>query len=683
MEWTASQRQNTPYADWFEAIGGDHAGNRGQGDLRLVPGSIFDLATVPPGITGGFANLRAALANGQEIQVGSDADLDTLFGLGLTPEETLNPDFEFSRDFRHDKGDLPELPENAVIVGVIDTGIALGHRRTQLPDGRTRILGAWQQSGTGGGSAVPFGREFLEHELNTILSRYRGGPGLRDEEAFNRATQTVGYGHVHGHRELDARAAHGTHVLDTAAGLPPNDPMAGIIRIIAINLPSRSVVGLSGSFLQFFVGLGIIRTVRLANEIAIANGHAGYPIVINLSFGQQAGDKRNSGPIDTLMRAINLQQMALGFPEVVLVLPAGNDNLEQGNAALDFGGENPNRHSLNWRVKPDDQSSNYVEVWTDPFPIAPAADPTDIQTNPVPIEIGLDLPDGRAIPLSAGIENHFIEIPDIVRIFCTVFLHPQGFRVRYVICGAPTILHEAGDGAGPSAPAGLWRITLKTDAAINVSVGVQTDQSRLPEGMSGRRSYFDHPDYRRLHDTTGRVINTYAKRPRGSAPILTDIPGPVFRRGTLNALSTSNDTHIVCIAGHRHSDGAIAPYSSSGAGLHMLMGTYDGVRFPYLSMPTDDGAAHQGILSAGARDGSAIALQGTSFAAAQMTAMIAAHYAAVPRHSSDTWRMHFKGQAMTNELIHPHPYPMTTAHVDISGHGRLTFGRLHRLARMP
>ena len=43
---------------------------------------------------------------------------------------------------------IPDLAPETVIVGIIDTGIALGHRRTRLPeDGGTRFLAAWQQSG--------------------------------------------------------------------------------------------------------------------------------------------------------------------------------------------------------------------------------------------------------------------------------------------------------------------------------------------------------------------------------------------------------------------------------------------------------------------------------------------------------------------------------------------------------
>ena len=74
---------------------------------------------------------------------------------------------------------------------------------------------------------------------------------------------------------------------------------------------------------------------------------------------------------------------------------------------------------------------------------------------------------------------------------------------------------------------------------------------------------------------------------------------------------------------YRNSDGKPASYSATGIGKKTGEGNSAA---PTAAFPTDDGAAHFGILSAGAANGSVVAMQGTSFASAQATRFIAMGY---------------------------------------------------------
>ncbi len=52
------------------------------------------------------------------------------------------------------------MPDDGAIIGIIDSGIALGHHRFQQGTHKTRILAAWQQSARFGGDGGA-GQEFL------------------------------------------------------------------------------------------------------------------------------------------------------------------------------------------------------------------------------------------------------------------------------------------------------------------------------------------------------------------------------------------------------------------------------------------------------------------------------------------------------------------------------------------
>ncbi|HEX4894332.1 MAG TPA: S8 family serine peptidase, partial [Hyphomicrobiaceae bacterium] len=125
---------------------------------------------------------------------------------------------------------------------------------------------------------------------------------------------------------------------------------------------------------------------------------------------------------------------------------------------------------------------------------------------------------------------------------------------------------------------------------------------------AGRQSYFDDPSYER-RDWKGHVV-------------LTDKPdSPVKRRGTLNAIATGDDPRIIVMGGYVLSTGRAADYSSSGP----TSGTRTG---PDALAMSDRTPVLGGVLAAGTRSGSRVAMNGTSVAVPSVTRMIARELAA-------------------------------------------------------
>ncbi len=730
----------SPYIDWSETIEGEQPGIR-EGNVRSQTISTrffdsqrsgFDFGTALQAfdfISNEFLDFNALISSsdGGNVVNASSFSFNTSPGFpfagkapsndgppsfilknlrtdGMVPEFTLNPDYDETDDLIPDGLERLDIPDDGVIVGVIDTGIALGHHRLRTSDGKhSRVLAAWQQSADRSEFSdlagdpepyLPFGREYLGTEIDALIRVHTHGSHF-DEEAFNRATGSVTYTRSEGgHRELDRRASHGAHVLDAAAGFDAltgsgaERALADKTRIIAVNLPDRATVGLSGRFLEYFVIHGILRIVDLSYALWRAKypdwtpdapdsgkDFSGYPIVINLSFGKQAGSKDGDDLISNILNTLNTQLAAAHMAPVILVVPAGNDNLNRGNALVSLApdGQDKSTATLHWRTSAEDQSANYIELWSTPVTGSIS------EGQNVPLAISVESPEGQTFALSQGVPGRVRDLVHDGKVVARIYCHIKEDRdtrpstgtrhgsdtsgsgeteyaVRYTICTAPSQLYEAD--AVP-APSGIWKIRLenRSDKQINVLLGVQTDQSEQPEGKSGLLSYFDHEDYQR-HAKDGRLRDSYSyntgfgKKVENLDHGKERLPGKPFfvrdryvrQHGTLNAvadaLSTTKkkegDIYLpgsVSVGGYRASDGKPALFSSTGSAKSFGGKTARGA--PAFSLPVDDGPAHLGVLGAGARDGSVVAMRGTSFATAQATRMIAKYQLEFGRDPSE------------------------------------------------
>lgn len=561
---------------------------------------------------------------------------------------------------------IDTVPQDAVIVGVIDRGIPLGHHRLRLAGGkRTRLLAAWQQTAAHTSKRptepdeqqpyLPFGYELYAtrsddgptaiprpFDLNALLAAHATGDGRGFAEIdFNRATRTVDFSSVLGARQLAGRFAHGAHVLDAAAGHDPwrsKSEKLDRLRVIAVTLPDRRTVGLSGTFLEFFALYAIFRIAHLADaifEVQHGNdpgGRKSFPIIINMSFGKQAGPKDGSDFFHRTVNDLNKKRGAEKKPPVVLVIPVGNDNLERGHASLDVPGPGGSFAEITWRIRPEDQSSSFVELR------APLPRGFDVN-KPLPVELAITAPGRRTATPSfhAFRVGDVKQLGDFLRVYCDVEDGSNDDRrMVFVVCAAPS-LRQVNDPVlrRITTPAGGWHLalrhTLQNGDTIRVTLDVQTDQSVQPSAATGLRSFLETPGLEtpgfRRFEPSGRVRDTFAYgahdpdtgRPAGAQPRNLDTT-TVMRHGTINATATGSVSWIVPVAGYRRSDGRPSPFSATGLRSQPTGGAH---AQPLCAFPAEDDAAQFGLLASGATDGSAAAALGTSFSAALCTRWLA------------------------------------------------------------
>jgi len=570
---------------------------------------------------------------------------------------------------------LADAPaKGTVIVGIIDEGISLSHdefRRRDLPD-KTRIISAWQQSAVWGDEDdpqpptraqkfLPFGRELYQQDIDNLIAACTRKSSF-DQDRFDYVAGLADMSDPEGPRSLNGRVGHGTHVADLAVG-GTDTP------IMVTNLPNRETIGLSGTFLEFFFYVALLRMINIADALW-DRAHkkkcfeiSGYPLVFNLSFSKTAGARDAVTGIAKRIAQINQFRREKGRSRIYLSLPAGNDNLLEGVGGfkLDGTGETKIR-SFELECLPADQSPNFLEIWTT------MSDNKMLYGQP-PLSISVQAPGQGPQELQAGGDGHYNDLKDgenlLARLYSTVFQKgdvvdqsersrqlKQPTRQRYILALCPTLSYDTDT---TTAPAGRWKIKIQnmTDEPLFIAISVQSDQSVLPTSNNGLRAILvdeaprtgaqpDNDRYRRF-ENNGRIRDSYSYGP--DAPQNLDMPCPpgparyVFRHGTLSALAMSlkqartavdsmkrtllfwgRTPFIFISASHRQTDGQPAPYSSTG---QIALGAFaiDSTA-PDISLPTEDGATVPGISAAGARRGSKVALSGTSFAAAQTTRYI-------------------------------------------------------------
>jgi hypothetical protein len=626
----------SPYTHWWS-----EAGERARSErlaLKIFNGGSSGAAANAYQSTG-VAETEGGVTPKQAV---SNGILDQLYqGETPIPPHASNGDGHVSLwDVGQIIDDLPnDLPADTVLTGIIDTGIPLGHRRTRRRDGSTRILSAWQQTATFGGQLfLNFGQELYASQIDDAIMRNTVSNSLLgwlDEDAFNRDTRLVEPHLLDGHRDLDFRAAHGSHVLDLACGLDPastSDEGLNRQRIIAVNLPPQALHGTAGNFLALWAILAMERIFHVAEATWHANKKAGnavpeggYPLVINFSYGMQAGPKDGTSHFEKAIEALLDARAATFKAPARIVMPVGNDNLERVNARAYVGTVGRWRKlniqktvDIPWRIMPEDLTPNYVEIWNSAMPEEHEKTGTKGKKLwPKDIELFI-APPGQALQkvprLAPGEHSDF---GNFARVYCRRDFE----QLAFVLAVAPTMTH---DNDRPIAPAGLWRLCIEGKVDIvNTNVQIQSDQAVLPGSLTGRTSYFDHA----RADVRPEDVYPEDGRPRDSYDYLTGDHtdtwvdyGPIQIKGTQNALATLGKINLV--GGHRASDGKPALYSSSSDGNNKRNGI--GREHLDATYPSEDAPSLFGILASGSRDGSVVAYRGTSMAAGLATRDIAA-----------------------------------------------------------
>lgn len=499
-------------------------------------------------------------------------------------------------------GERKRLSEGSppAVVGIIDEGLAFAHERFRERERcSTRIAYFWNQETVKDVPRVPdlrYGWEFSKNQIDQRLQEATHASQIDEDEVYRKAR----------HNSVRRRILHGTHVMDLAGGLNPEEVTDDSPHIICVELPNQAVRDTSGLSLAVHVldGLRYIldRADRLSRRVKSA---APCPVVVNLSYGNIAGphDGRSmlEAAIDELIKLSDLR----------VVVPAGNCHLSRCHARIEL--ESGAERCLDWHILPDDATPSFLEIWLS------AAD----GQPEVAIEVTPPLGQGSGVIREDTVHTELLGDDAI----CTVVYLDRvatGDGKMILIAVAPTtILHPTRS----VAPPGIWRVRIKNEkknehqenqkregmSTVTIDAWIQRDDTPIGFPRRGRQSRFEDGKYVRF-DSFGRPKED------------DDEDSYIKRAATINAIGTGEGT--VVIGGYRESDGAPAPYSASGPPAARTL-TYSPPRMgPDAMAISECSVVLHGVLGAGGRSGSRVAMRGTSVAAPQVTRWIAAQMAA-------------------------------------------------------
>ncbi len=508
-----------------------------------------------------------------------------------------------------------------VVVGIIDDGIAFAHERFRNGD-KTRIEYLWIQDGVPPSGLLPFGREMRAdgggplNDINALLQSCIFA-GQIDEDEVYRRSGVLDFARP-GHKSVGLRATHGAAVMDIAAG-DPSTVGCDDRPIIAVQLPTDAVRDTSLDGLQSCLVLGIFYILVRSIAVGRKLGTGPLPVVINLSFGNIAGPHDGTSWIERIIDGL-LETWRKFVGPMELVLPSGNSHLSRCHAKFKFSASRSASAPratvrLPWRVLPDDRTSSYLEIWL-PHQTAPVANDR--------IRVRVIAPGGAA-PANA---TDWIGETGPARVqypaggtgWCEIRYYltpPPTLRAVFRIFLQPTASHEytASGPAVPVAASGVWTVEIENilfgpDEAVEA--WIQRDDTPFTYPRLGRQSYFDDPSYARFDDS-GR-------------PIEVDDPDCIVKRdGTINAIATGHEPLV--IGGFLRKELRPVEYSSGGPVTKSAAASLSRKGPDALSV-SDDSAGHKGVLAAGTRSGTVIAMSGTSIAAPRITRWVASKLAA-------------------------------------------------------
>lgn len=497
-------------------------------------------------------------------------------------------------------GDLdPALP----LVAAIDDGIAFLNTRFRKSARTTRIRAVWLQAaerGAGTGDIL-CGRVVDASEIDRHLSRDR------DESAQYRKINRELY--LPTDSALTSRhAAHGTHVLDLAAGAAPwsGDPMSDL-PILAVQLPPASIRETSGRRMETYLVQGL-RWI-LSEVLRQAHYSDVPPVVVNISLGALSGPgDRHAFVADWLDHEVKRHARVTGNNRIRLVVAYGNARLARLVARDEVRRAAPMR--LIWRIQPEDRTSSFLELRVP-------------QTQVAGLKLRLSPPEGSGL---LGTEIDWPAAGTGWRLpgpLAAISGSPEeGGQSHVLLALGPT----AGTGAMPAIPSGAWQVTVETSMIEPVLVTARVQRDDTPPGYwpLGRQSWLDHP----LAWDWDEELRSYIAPRRAE-----DAPGcPVTREGSCVAYAGVADPRILFVGAGRPVTGApdrlrATVYSAEGVQHFARPGESLG---PTLLAKGDDGIMLPGRRGSGVPSGSVVRMSGTSVAAPQLARAIARYFLATP-----------------------------------------------------
>ncbi len=555
--------------------------------------------------TGGWAHPARMVALCPRAMLSDLPDFWKVLQVGPALTIPSVPDVAPGEDLRETAGHLdPAVP----LVAVIDDGIGFLNARFRKSRHETRLKAVWLQAperveapGPAPHWDVVVGQVLTEVQINAHLAA--GGEEAETYRQVNRALLPSTDGAL-----TNQRVAHGTHVLDLAAGAAPwaGDPMSAV-PMLAVQLPPATVRETTGRQMVAYLVQGL-RWI-LAEALRLSNGTDVPPLVINLSLGSLAGPGDKTAFLaEWFEYEIARHARQTNGGEVRLVIAYGNARQSRLAARGELRRSQP--VALLWRVLPDDHTPSFLEMRVDGgmmgglklllTPPKASGLPELVVDWPAPGE-GWRL----AGPLAA----------------VTSVIEPGGQALLHLALG-PT----ATAGAMPACPAGAWRVEVRTTEAEPVRLTARVQRDDTPAGYRtlGRQSWLDHPQG---WEWDAETRSYTAPRPA------TDAPGcPVTREGSCVAFAGAADPRILFV-------GAVRPETGQPGAICAVRYSSEGVRHlarpgesagPTLVAFGDDGTALPGRRGTGVLSGSATRMSGTSMAAPSVARVLVTYFLTVP-----------------------------------------------------
>jgi subtilisin family serine protease len=264
--------------------------------------------------------------------------------VSLKAAQPLKPTLSVTlQEITASKNLLPQNPTEqegqGVVVGIIDNGCDFVHKNFRHPNGSTRLLAFWNQDGSSShNSPYGYGKEYKQDDINQALQ-------ASDPYA------ALGYDPRYG--------AHGTHVMDIAAGngygsgTPGVAPAADIVFVQLSKSALDSVMQDGEVAVQESFG----NTVELLEAMVYIFDIAGdRPCVINISLGL------NGGPHDgTTLVEQGIDALVTSKPNRAIVIAAGNfyDTGIHASGVLTQDGH----FDLEWKIPKKNPRQKEIEIW--------------------------------------------------------------------------------------------------------------------------------------------------------------------------------------------------------------------------------------------------------------------------------------------------------------------------------
>lgn len=526
------------------------------------------------------------------------------------------------------------LPDDAVVMAVIDDGIGLSHDLFRGNPLSSRIeyaaiMGARAQPGGSGTTCL--GRSFDRQEIDRLLHDCTSG-GLVDEDLFQTRTGQVEYGR-NIFSAVALRRSHGTHTMGLAAGWPMDDA-PGNRPILCAELPWMAVGDVSGTDLLPHICLALQMLLNQAGRFRRqGHGKDRAPVVINLSYGNTSGPHDGTGLYARIFEHYVGPDGKFRRQDQTawLTLPAGNSNEARLHAMAENPVDEKDGHRetvLDLTVLPDDRTASHVEIWL------PAAGRGDGSRA----EIRVVAPTGETWKIRAG-RQRVPSVRDDARPFARLSWQPDAEGTAHGMALLAINPTASLDPHMLLAPSGQWKISLRGAGGFHARI--RRDETLPGHHPGGRQAFFSNPCYRRF--------GKYGE-PRQTDPKHDHCP--VRREGTISGYACGPSP--VVVGAFTRKEAGMSDYSAAGP-LSFQPASPDPHRQgPDLAARGDDSIFRRGVRSAGSKSGTSVRESGTSSSAPRV-ARAAAGAIGTPGLSGRSWAEHPAG--LTRIALQDDPGP--------------------------